>query len=275
MLLTTRLLRAAGLDAVRELGLDALAVGIAYAGAGVGAVLGGALSGVAGRRLRVGGTDITAYAVLAVAYVPVVLASAGPAALPLLVAGQLLFGLGAGLSSPITLAYRQAVTPDRLQARMNATIRSLNWGMIAPASSHSSSPSPGVTSHASPSSRARNRRRTTAGQQPTAFDHDPTTCELRAGSDHHERQNTLQPSIVGLALDRGTTMRPRRSASSHTYLHVQQHDVAAQQPRDIHRTQDRHYASARGRCPGTASGDLEALRCCKLPCPGGAGAEVS
>jgi hypothetical protein len=50
--------------AVRELGLDALAIGIAYAGAGVGAVLGGALSGAANRRLQVGGTDIAAYALL-------------------------------------------------------------------------------------------------------------------------------------------------------------------------------------------------------------------
>lgn len=117
--------------AVRDLGLDALSIGIAYAAAGAGAVAGGAMSGVLSRRLHVGGTDIAAYAVLAVAYVPVVLAVPGPAALPLLVVGQLLFGLGAGLSSPVTLAYRQAVTPDRLRARMNATIRSLNWGMIA------------------------------------------------------------------------------------------------------------------------------------------------
>ena len=78
-----------------------------------------------------GGTDIAAYALVAVAYVPVVLAVPGETALPLLVLGQLLFGLGVSLSSPITLAYRQTVTPDRLQARMNATIRSLNWGMIA------------------------------------------------------------------------------------------------------------------------------------------------
>lgn len=86
---------------------------------------------MASRRLQVGGTDIAAYALLSVAYVPVVLAVPGATALPLLVFGQLLFGLGAGLSSPISLAYRQTVTPDRLQARMNATIRSLNWGMIA------------------------------------------------------------------------------------------------------------------------------------------------
>ena len=50
-------------------------------------------------------------------------------------AGRLLFGLGIGLGSPHELAYRQAVTPDRLQGRMNATIRSLNWGMIAVAAS--------------------------------------------------------------------------------------------------------------------------------------------
>ena len=45
--------------------------------------------------------------------------------------GQLLFGLFVGLSSPLELSFRQVVTPDRLQGRMNATIRSWNWGMIA------------------------------------------------------------------------------------------------------------------------------------------------
>ena len=28
------------------------------------------------------------------------------------------------------MSYRNAVTPDRLRARMNSTIRSLNWGTI-------------------------------------------------------------------------------------------------------------------------------------------------
>jgi MFS family permease len=36
---------------------------------------------------------------------------------------------GPGLGSPIELTYRQQVTPDHLQGRMNSTIRSFNWGM--------------------------------------------------------------------------------------------------------------------------------------------------
>ncbi|MQA28029.1 MAG: MFS transporter, partial [Micromonosporaceae bacterium] len=59
------------------------------------------------------------------------LAPSGAGAWAVLGAAQFLFGLGIGTDSPNSLGYRQAVTPDRLQGRMNATIRSLNWGMIA------------------------------------------------------------------------------------------------------------------------------------------------
>ena len=40
--------------------------------------------------------------------------------------GHFLSGFGLGLSGPMELSYRQAITPDRLQARTNATMRSLN-----------------------------------------------------------------------------------------------------------------------------------------------------
>ena len=43
---------------------------------------------------------------------------------------QLVYGASNGLKDPLTMSYRNAVTPDRLRARMNATIRSLNWGTI-------------------------------------------------------------------------------------------------------------------------------------------------
>jgi MFS family permease len=117
--------------AVRDLGVDAFGIGVAYACAGVGSVLGGAMAGWAGRRLGVGGAVIGSQFVLAVAFLPIVSAPAGLLGLIMVCVGQLLFGVGIGLGSPHDMAYRQAVTPDRLQGRMNATIRSLNWGMIA------------------------------------------------------------------------------------------------------------------------------------------------
>lgn len=117
--------------ALRELTLGAFGLGIAYACAGVGAVLGGALAGIAGRRLGVGGAVIASQVVLALAYLPVVASPLGGVAVVFVGVGQLLLGIGIGLGSPHELAYRQTVTPDRLQGRMNATIRSTNWGMIA------------------------------------------------------------------------------------------------------------------------------------------------
>jgi MFS family permease len=117
--------------ALRELRLGAFGLGIVYACAGVGAVFGGALAGSVGRRFGLGPTVITSQFILAVAFLPIVIAPDGQYAVVFVGVGQLLFGLGIGLGSPHELAYRQAVTPDRLQGRMNATIRSLNWGMIA------------------------------------------------------------------------------------------------------------------------------------------------
>lgn len=74
---------------------------------------------------------IASQVVLALAYLPVVASPLGGVAVVFVGVGQLLLGIGIGLGSPHELAYRQTVTPDRLQGRMNATIRSTNWGMIA------------------------------------------------------------------------------------------------------------------------------------------------
>lgn len=59
---------------------------------------------------------ITSQFVLAVAFLPIVIAPDGPYAVVFVGVGQFLFGIGIGLGSPHDLAYRQAVTPDRLQA---------------------------------------------------------------------------------------------------------------------------------------------------------------
>jgi hypothetical protein len=52
------------------------------------------------------------------------------AALVLAGSGQLLFGMAMGVEGPLEMGYQQAVTPDRLIARMSATRRSVNRGMI-------------------------------------------------------------------------------------------------------------------------------------------------
>jgi MFS family permease len=48
----------------------------------------------------------------------------------LLGAGQLLVGLGLGVEGPVEMSYRQGVTPDRLQGRMNTTMRSFNRAAV-------------------------------------------------------------------------------------------------------------------------------------------------
>lgn len=119
--------------ALRELELGAAGLGITLSLAGLGALVGSSLSGWLGRRLSIVGTVAGArllegagFAVVAVTpaidHVGVVIAIAG--------VGQFLFGLGLGAESPIELAYRQAVTPDQLQGRTNATMRSLNRAAI-------------------------------------------------------------------------------------------------------------------------------------------------
>lgn len=48
----------------------------------------------------------------------------------LVAAGQFLYGLGMGIENANEMGYRQAVTPDELQGRMNTTIRSVNRAMV-------------------------------------------------------------------------------------------------------------------------------------------------
>lgn len=44
--------------------------------------------------------------------------------------GQVVYGLSIGFEGPLEMGFRQTVTPNRLQGRMNATMRSTNRAMI-------------------------------------------------------------------------------------------------------------------------------------------------
>ncbi|GGP85062.1 hypothetical protein GCM10010278_74390 [Streptomyces melanogenes] len=83
------------------------------------------------RRLDVGATLIVFRLVAAIGWLPLVLARPGPWALAATSLAFFVVSLAIGIGSPVELSYRQAVTPDGLRGRMNATIRSFNWGMVA------------------------------------------------------------------------------------------------------------------------------------------------
>ena len=86
-----------------------------------------------GRRFGVGRVITTVEWVSPLWPVLVVLAQPGPWGVAVLVVAMLLDGLTA-MSASLMMTYRTAVTPDRLRARMNATIRTFNWGGLAIAS---------------------------------------------------------------------------------------------------------------------------------------------
>lgn len=117
--------------ALRELKIGDFGLGVTYACAGLGAVLGGALSERVSRKLDVGATLIAFRVLAAVGWLPLVLAERGTWALFSVSLAFFLVSLAISIESPVELSYRQSVTPDRLRGRMNATIRSFNWGMVA------------------------------------------------------------------------------------------------------------------------------------------------
>ncbi|MEO7751800.1 MAG: MFS transporter [Terracoccus sp.] len=114
-----------------ELGLDALSIGIALAAAGLTAVLAAGLAPRLAERHGLGRVVTLSEWLSPAAYALLLLARPGPGALLWPVVANLLFGLGLGLKDPLTMSHRNAVTPERLRGRMNATIRSFNWGSIA------------------------------------------------------------------------------------------------------------------------------------------------
>ncbi|WP_217168896.1 MFS transporter [Streptomyces sp. AC512_CC834] len=117
--------------ALHGLKIGEFGLGVTYAFASAGVIIGGALSGRVASRLDVGATLIAFRLLAAVGWLPLVLAERGPWALASVSFGFFLVSLAIGIESPVEMSYRQAVTPDRLRRRMNATIRSMNWGMVA------------------------------------------------------------------------------------------------------------------------------------------------
>jgi MFS family permease len=58
------------------------------------------------------------------------IAPSGDAAVPILVAAQLVFGFTVVVYNIVQVSYRQAICPPRMQGRMNSVMRFIVWGTI-------------------------------------------------------------------------------------------------------------------------------------------------
>lgn len=116
-----------------QLLLSPFQLGLVFAVAGVGALLGAVVSTTVGNRLGTGGAIICSYAVSSLGVVIMLtagLVSAGWSAAAVLAAGQFGHGWALGVSNSHEMSYRQALTPDNLQGRTNTTMRSLNRAVL-------------------------------------------------------------------------------------------------------------------------------------------------
>jgi MFS family permease len=117
--------------AVRLLGLSPAKLGLTMAGLAVGSLFGALSAGRIRQALGLGRT--LAVAVVAVSASPLLLLvprGAGVAAVAVLFAGWLGHGLGIAVWNVNTITLRQALTPMRVLARMNATYRMLLFGAL-------------------------------------------------------------------------------------------------------------------------------------------------
>ncbi len=115
--------------AVRELGLSAATIGVALAIGNLGTLASALTAKRIGERLGVGRTILFASCLfgpgtLLIAFAP------KEYALPLIVASMMVIGFGGILYNVTAISLIQAITPDRLLGRANASRRFVVWGIV-------------------------------------------------------------------------------------------------------------------------------------------------
>lgn len=114
--------------AVRELGLRPGVIGVIFAVANVGYLVGALLANPLSRRIGVGPTIVLG----AGGSISLLLLAAAPASnpIPYLIAAQGISSIGVPLYNITQVSFRQAITPERLQGRMNSVMRFIVWGVM-------------------------------------------------------------------------------------------------------------------------------------------------
>jgi MFS family permease len=115
---------------VRELGMSVAVMGVIFAIGQVGYFLGAVFANKISRRIGVG-PAILLGAAMGISQLLVPLAPQDPnQAIPFLVLAGLAVGFGVVVYNVTQLSLRQAITPERLQGRMNSTMRFIVWGVM-------------------------------------------------------------------------------------------------------------------------------------------------
>jgi MFS family permease len=117
------------LFATRDLRLDAFQIGLAFALANVGSMAGALIAGRMSTRIGLGNTLMVAILVGSLANLLVPIAQPATA-MPLLFGAMFLGSAGGVIYNINQVSLRQSITPDRLQGRMNASMRFLVWGVF-------------------------------------------------------------------------------------------------------------------------------------------------
>jgi predicted MFS family arabinose efflux permease len=117
----------------RELGLDPVALGIVFAGLGVGSFVGSVVAARVARWLGLGPSLVAGAALIAAAHLcaPAAALLDAVAVVPVLALGQGLLGLALAVLNVSGVSLRQAVTPDHLLGRIAGTTRIAIGGAMA------------------------------------------------------------------------------------------------------------------------------------------------
>ena len=116
--------------AVRELGLSAGVIGVVFSIGALGSLLAAFTAMRISGRFGIGPTSIALGALWGPSGLLIVAAPAGDAAIPFLVAAQVVLGFAVVVYNIVQVSYRQAICPPRLQGRMNSVMRFMVWGTI-------------------------------------------------------------------------------------------------------------------------------------------------
>jgi MFS family permease len=116
--------------AYRVLGLSPLVLGIVLGIGNIGFLLGAVVAGRIARAIGVGRTIVLSSLLSGLALLPLAIAPASEQAIPYIVVGQFAAGLAQVVYNVNQVSLRQAITPERILGRMNATMRFIVWGTI-------------------------------------------------------------------------------------------------------------------------------------------------